>query len=559
MARVTARQEDGVTPLGLDARLVDEVDVAVIVTDPGGVVLRWNREAERIYGWTKEEALGHTLQDLAIASEDMRFAQNVMRKVSGGGTWEGDFPVRHRDGSARTVHARIVPFYEAADELVAMVGFSTDVTEERRREAEQQRHQQELEYLTQASAILDSSLELPVTLQQLAELAVPFIGDACIVDVRREDGTIERFALAATDEDLREGFARLNRHPIDPEGDHPIARAMRSGEPQVPEQIEKEDRARWATDPEHLEDLRRFPGRLGMVVPITAGDRLLGTLSIALAAGRRDFGATDAALVTELARRASTALENARLYAESTYIAETLQQSLLPASLPSVEGFDIAAIYRPAVGGTEVGGDFYDVFETCCGGWGVVIADVCGKGVEAATVTALARYTLRAAALHHEAGAEMLATVNDALLKNFQGAQFCTAALGVVESGKRSARLAITLGGHPSPLVLRADGQVDAVGVAGSLLGVLPTPDLCEARTSLEPGDTLLLYTDGATETKTKRGRLGADGLKRILGRCAGLSAMELVTRVENEIALRREGQEGDDLALLAMRFANGA
>ena len=106
-----------------------------------------------------------------------------------------------------------MPFYDPPGELVAMVGFSTDVTMERRREAERQRDQLELAYLARASSILDSSLELPVTLQQLAELAVPFIGDGCMVDVRREDGTIERYALAAVDDELRDGFVRLHRHP----------------------------------------------------------------------------------------------------------------------------------------------------------------------------------------------------------------------------------------------------------------------------------------------------------------------------------------------------------
>ena len=538
----------------LDTRIVDEVDVAVIAVDPGGVVLRWNTHAEEIYGWPVTEAVGHTLQELAIAPEDARFAQQVMGKVSRGAAWEGDFPIRHRDGRPRTVHARIVPFYEAG-ELVAMVGFSTDVTEARRLEAERSRNEQELEYLARASAILDSSLDLHVTLQQLAELAVPFLGDGCMVDVRREDGTIERFALAATDEGLRKGFERLQQHPIDPAGDHPIARAMRSGASQLPESIEGEDRTPWASTADHLEDLRRFPGRLGMVAPIRAGDRLLGTLSIALTAEHKDFSQRKVALVKELARRASTALENARLYSERTYIAETLQQSLLPASLPSVEGFEIAAIYRPAMGGTEVGGDFYDVFETCCGGWGVAIADVCGKGVEAASVTALARHTLRAAALHHQAPAEMLQTVNGALINTFRGSQFCTLALGVVEGNGSSARLRVTLGGHPAPLILRAGGQVDAAGTAGSLLGIVQDPTLHEAETALEAGDTILLYTDGATETKTKRGRVGVDGLERIVARSTGLNAMELVTRVENEIALRREGDEADDLALLAMRF----
>ena len=536
----------------LDTRIVDEVAVAVIATDPAGVVLRWNRHAEEIYGWSAAEALGHGLQELALAPEDAAFAQQVMRQVGRGRSWVGDFQIRRRDGVERTVHGRIVPFYEG-EELSAMVGFSADVTDARRLEADRRRNEQELEYLARASAILDSSLDLHVTLQQLAELAIPFIGDGCMVDVRRDDGTIERYAVAAVDEDLRAGFERLHRHPIDAAGGHPIARAMRSGEPQLPDQIDREDRTSWGSSEEHLTDLRRFPGRLVMVAPIRAGERLLGTLSIALADGHKAFEPRKVDLAKELARRASTALENARLYSERTYIAETLQRSLLPASLPSVEGFEIAAIYRPGMGGTEVGGDFYDVFETCGGGWGVAIADVCGKGVEAATVTALARYTLRAAALHHSGPAAMLDTVNDALINTFQGSQFCTLALVLVESDGRAR---ITLGGHPAPFVLRAGGQVDAVGRSGSLLGVVERPAWNEVGVPLAAGDTLLLYTDGATEAKTSRGRLGTERLARIVGRCAGLNAMELISRVESEVAARRRDDDADDLALLAMRYS---
>jgi serine phosphatase RsbU (regulator of sigma subunit) len=152
----------------------------------------------------------------------------------------------------------------------------------------------------------------------------------------------------------------------------------------------------------------------------------------------------------------------------------------------------------------------------------------------------------------------MLETVNDALLKTFHGDQFCTVALGVVGSNGSSASMRLVLGGHPSPMLLRAGGEViEDVGAPGSLLGVVDRPDWREVSVELEPGDTLLFYTDGASETKTKRGRLGTERLARILGRCEGLNAMEVVSRVESEIGLRRAGDdEVDDLALLAMRFA---
>jgi serine phosphatase RsbU (regulator of sigma subunit) len=132
-------------------------------------------------------------------------------------------------------------------------------------------------------------------------------------------------------------------------------------------------------------------------------------------------------------------------------------------------------------------------------------------------------------------------------------------ALGVVEPGGQAARLTLALGGHPPPFVLRAGGAIEAVGRPGSLLGVMRAPSLREVTLDLQAGDSLLLYTDGATETKTRRGRLGVEGLTRILKRCDGLNAMELVTRVENEIGLRREGAELDDLALLAVRLSAAA
>ena len=251
------------------------------------------------------------------------------------------------------------------------------------------------------------------------------------------------------------------------------------------------------------------------------------------------------ALVQELASRAATVLENARLYAERTYVAETLQQSLLPASLPDVEGFDIAAIYRPAVGGTEVGGDFYDVFETCGGGWGVAIADVCGKGVEAAAVTALARHTLRAAALHHAAPREMLESVNDALLRHFDGSQFCTVALGVVQNGRHAARLSLTLGGHPCPFLLHADGSVDAVGTRRAPCWECYSTRSCTRCRSRCSRATRCCSTPTA---RPRRGpSAGAWAPRASSGSwhaARAQNAMEVVANVENAIALRREGDE---------------
>ena len=403
-----------------------------------------------------DEAVGRTLQDLAIAPEDARFAQKVMRKVSRGSTWTGDFPIRRRDGSARTVHGRIVPFYDEAGELTAMVGFSTDVTEDRLIEAERRRNEQELEYLARASAILDSSLELPVTLQQLAELAVPFIGDGCMVDVRREDGTIERFAMAAVDDELREGFERLHRHPIDPAGEHPIARAMRSGQAQLPEQIEREDRTPWATTPEHLEDLRRFPGRLGMVAPIKAGDRLLGTLSIALSPQQNRLRPRTTWPSSWSWRAAHRPRSRMRACTPS---GRTSPRRCSRACCRRASRASTASTWRRSTARRWAAPRSAATSTTCsrpAGAAGVSRSQTSAARASRPRPSRPSRGTRCAPPrCTMPRPAEMLQTVNDALLNNFHGDQFCTVALGVVESNGRSARLTLDARGpsgavHPA-------------------------------------------------------------------------------------------------------------
>ena len=180
------------------------------------------------------------------------------------------------------------------------------------------------------------------------------------------------------------------------------------------------------------------------------------------------------------------------------HIAHTLQTSLLPSALPAIPGVETAARFRPAQDGQEVGGDFYDMFETDEGSWDIVVGDVCGKGPEAAALTALARYTLRAVAVREHSPSEILTQLNEALLK--QGSEFCTAAYARLELDETAARLTVSAGGHPLPLLLRADGTVETTGRPGLLLGLEPDPNLTDHTLELHRGDALMLYTDGLTD-----------------------------------------------------------
>ena len=165
-----------------------------------------------------------------------------------------------------------------------------------------------------------------------------------------------------------------------------------------------------------------------------------------------------------------------------------MQQSLLPPVLPSIAGVELAARYRPAGEGNEVGGDFYDVFATGRDDWAVVMGDVCGKGAAAAAVTALARYTLRAAAMQARKPSRVLATLNEALRRQQTDQRFCTVAYVRVRRVEQRIRATIACGGHPLPLILRANGRVETAGVPGTMLGFFDDPRLVDTAVDLDRG-----------------------------------------------------------------------
>jgi serine phosphatase RsbU (regulator of sigma subunit) len=249
----------------------------------------------------------------------------------------------------------------------------------------------------------------------------------------------------------------------------------------------------------------------------------------------------------DLGVRVGAAVESARLYRTRAAIAKTLQASLLPPVPPEIPGMEIAALYRPVGAGNEVGGDFYDVFSTGPGVWFAVIGDVCGKGAEAAAVTALARYTIRSAAMHRDSPADVLRWLNAAMLR--QGSlRFVTIACVRLDLGDR-VEATVACGGHPFPRVLRADGAVAELGANGTLLGVLENAHLEDRATTLGRGDALILYTDGLTEAAAPA-VWTPEQLDSVIAEARGRPATGIVEHLAGAVA----GPLRDDLALLAMR-----
>ncbi len=263
------------------------------------------------------------------------------------------------------------------------------------------------------------------------------------------------------------------------------------------------------------------------------------------------FSAEDERMVEGIAEQSAIAIENARLYQDRTRTAQTLQRALLPPSLPEIDGLLLAAGYRAAGEGNEVGGDFYDVFEQADGSWALVVGDVCGKGPEAAAVTALARYTLRAHAVAGLRPSYQLARLNDALLRQ-RAPGFVTVALARLELTSGGARLVLATAGHPLPIVARPGG-VTAVGEIGTPLGVIESPELPEVTVDLAPGDLIAFYTDGVSDAAAPRRLLTEAEIASLVAERRAAGPAAVAGHLERTAVELAGGNPRDDIACLAL------
>jgi PAS domain S-box-containing protein len=550
-----------------------------------------------------------------------------------------------------------------------------------------------VDLLVEAGVALAASLDPATTMGQVAQLTVPALADLCVIDLRDADGAIRDVAVAAADEAIARRLEELRRlHPLDPAGQHPVARVIRSGEPMLLAEMTNDLLSSFAQGSEHARFMIDHGYRSAVVAPLLARERTLGAISL-LRLGEGDpYDEDDLNLVGELARRAALAIDNARLYSdlrrveqrleailvniaeaitvmdergqtvfanraaaellgtatpeeltgaapgaimqrfevldeqgreltlenmparrvlrgetpepllvknivratgeerwlvvrsspvvdpengrvlfavntfeniteikqvqlEEAGIANTLQRALLPESLPEIPGVQVRALYRAAGELNKVGGDFYDALEHQDGRWLLMIGDVCGKGPRAAGVTALARHTLRAAAMSGQAPAEMLATLHRALRRQPVGADLCTVCLVMLAPTPEGAQLTIALAGHPAPILIDGGGAVREVGHSGTLLGVVDPVRIEESEVSLRAGETVLLYTDGVSETGAPDHPLGERGLQELCAAAPTMTLSELLRHIELTALAHAKGKLRDDIALLALRM----
>jgi PAS domain S-box-containing protein len=553
----------------LDA-LFDRAPVGFAFFDRELRYVRVNEKLSEMNGLPVDAHVGRTVAEL-LPGMDASIAGAFQRVLDTGeplldAEFTGWTPASE---SKRRFFTSVYPVSGPDGETIGLGCVAVEVTARRRAEAEREEAlglerqaradaetaARRARFLAEAGTILDQSLDYDSTLTAVSRLVVPWLADWCAVDIRDPDGTVRRVNTAHIDPAKVE-FAREieRRYPSPAEADQGLPHVLATGRSEIYPEISDELLSASAQDEEHLRLLRTVGIHSVMVVPMTARGRTLGAITFVASSPERRFDAADLLLAEDLARRAAISVENARLYSERTYIARTLQESLLPPRLPDIDGMELAGLYRPVGEGNDVGGDFYDVFELGDDSWAVVIGDVCGKGAGAAALTALVRYTLRAIASEDKRPSETLRELNDAILRQRSDARFCTVAYAHLERTAVGFSVDVSNGGHPLPLLVRRNGHAELVGTPGTLLGVVADPKLTDVTVDLAAGDTWMLYTDGITEAGAPHRLLDAPDLVALAERCTPGAPEEVAACLERAAVEASDGDPHDDIAIVVLR-----
>jgi hypothetical protein len=415
-----------------------------------------------------------------------------------------------------------------------------------------------LQFLINASAGLDRSLDPAQTLRSIAAMAVPQLAEACVIDVFDDAGVPGPTVAAAADPTLAleieqqrpAGGPARDRDPLERLLADALAhgrREGRDGAERAPGAGPALERSLEASP--HLATMRRGGYVRGAAYPMLARGRTHGVISFWRAERSPAYDRGLLAVLADLSGRAALAYDNARLYAERAQVARTLRRSLMPSSLPVIPGLELASYFRPMGAGNEVGGDFYDVIGDRDGCW-LIVGDVCGKGAEAAALTGFVRHTAAAYAREVARPGLVFSRVNRAMLEQDFNGCFATAILAHLCFRGTHAELTVAAAGHPAALLARADGEVLELGGSGTLLGVFPDTQIEEASTIMRPGDALALYTDGLTEAHAPQRLVSVPQMLERLRHTPRRTPQDAIDALLGLID--PAGGVGDDIAILA-------
>jgi PAS domain S-box-containing protein len=520
--------------------------------------LDWDEPLERVFGIEPGTFEGTFEAYMELVHPDDR--AHTLDTVQNALANKVDHYVEHRvvmgDGSIRWICGRGRVVLDENGDPRGMVGIGEDVTAQHLAEAR-------LEFLARAGDVLGTSLDLGTTLQQLCDLLIESLADWCTVDLWNEREP-ELVALAHRDPDQVQWARQLRqRFGVDMKSDVGLPSVLKTGEPYVMHDIDEE----WLRQMLQLlpgitdEELERFMAlelRSSMTVPLkTAKGTVLGAIGMVSAESGRLYTDEDVTLAVEIARRAAIAVENAQLFEHTRDTSQTLQKSLLPPALPDLGFADLGVCFMPFGGQDDLlGGDFYDIVDMGEDTWGVILGDVSGKGVAAATLASATRWSFRSVITRTTDPADALRELNDTLGTQDWDGRFVTAIVAVVKrepTGCLSVHYSV--GGHPNPLLRRRDGQIEALPSKGTLIGALPEGSWHTENVTLRLGDAFVLYSDGLSETLGAGGTLfGESGVMSSIATADSTtvsSAQKLVDHLCNEACTF--GRQRDDMAALVI------
>ncbi|MER6468845.1 SpoIIE family protein phosphatase [Streptomyces collinus] len=544
------------------AKVIAALGAGALVADERGLIVAVNARGERLVGRPASELVGRDAHDLlhrtsrgeSVPRHECRMRQSVLdgRTEQGADEW-----LRRGDGTLLPVAWLATPYDPGVRPRATLVLFHprTGRPGDQSRGGGRLSELERLALLAQTTTLLTSTLDIHEALRRLITLVVPRIADWAVIDLLSERNEVRRFAVAHAEggsvafrEDLQGPMP-----PVPQESSMPLSRALRG----VASSLAGPETYQGAPDSGIAVEQRRLFEATGMhtavVVPLRSLHEVLGALTLGRADQPDRFTTADLALLEDIARRASLALENARLYQRQRKVAETMQRHLLP-KLPRTPGRSMTARYLPAPDASEVGGDWYDAFTLMDGATALAIGDVVGHDLDAAAGMAQLRNMLRAYALSQQKPPSKIVEWLDQATLDVAEVSMATlvfARMGENDAGQ--CELSWTNAGHPPPLLVTEEGAARYLTDGhGILLGVTPEQVRPDATAELPPGATLLLYTDGLIESP---GHVLDEGLERLRRHAASLAHRPLESFTDELLARARPRDNHDDVALLAVRY----
>jgi PAS domain S-box-containing protein len=557
------------------ADVLEQLENAIVVTDGDGNLLYTNSYAVWLLGFPDDAAklVGRSLVSLGFDEGDSRRVRDLVTQVMQGRTWEGTFAAHRTDGSRVYVRAVAMPLRPGPGAASGIAIMARQISFHG-----SQRERDRIRLLERIGERLSQSLELDVTLRQIAQTLVPQFADHCVIDLFQGAVLVRRAQLHAGDWMPPSGtWAMVGEQISYPEG-HFCQQAMSRRDTVVLGDIRH--RGIPAPTQASLETGRGVGMTSVLAAPLIARGELLGVMSLALSGlterAEPQYGPDDGDFLSAVGSRIAIAIDNAMLFEEERRTALAFQHSLLPHEPPELDGLEIAYKYVPAKPlethgqgiQTQVGGDWYDIVPLSAGRVGIVIGDVMGRGARAAAIMGQLRAALRAFAQDDKPPAEILHRLDDwcrtlAPPLDSDGADPPIVSCTYLVYDAWSRTLSLANAGHEAPLLVTG-GQVRQLEIEhkGVLLGVrgkgVPgLPTYREERRYLAPGSALVLYTDGLTDRRQRADGAGhyteAQALQMLClaVRDASGGSVEAIAQAAEQAV---PGEIDDDMAIVVIR-----